>query len=173
MQVVVNYTEGPKGTNFGNDFDKDVQEWQHLAAFVKPANAFDSIDVYYHYNNQTGTAWFDAARLEIGTSIASNEYDTGGNYVTSIKDQLGNTVYFGYDEVGNRTSIKDPKGQTTLFTYDGCNLLTKVTDAKQGVASYCYDGNRNRTTLTDAEGNVTKYGYNEFNLVSKITNPLN
>ncbi|HHW37555.1 MAG TPA: RHS repeat protein, partial [Bacillales bacterium] len=172
MQVVVNYADGTKGTNFGNDFDKTAQEWQHVAAFVKPTKAFNSIDVYYHYHNQTGTTWFDAARLEIGTSITSNTYDTGGNYVTSIKDQLGNTVLFGYDEVGNRTSIKDPKGKTTSFTYDGRNLLTKVTDAKQGVTSYGYDGNGNRTTVTDAKGNVTKYDYNEFNLASKITNPL-
>ncbi|ESU31397.1 hypothetical protein G3A_16890, partial [Bacillus sp. 17376] len=31
----------------------------------------------------------------------------------------------------------------------------------------------NRTNVTDAKGNLTKYDYNEFNLVSKFTNPLN
>ena len=65
----MNYTDGTKGTNFGNNFDKNAQDWQHLEAFVKPAKAFNSIDVYYHYNNQTGTARFDAARLEIGTLL--------------------------------------------------------------------------------------------------------
>jgi len=173
MQVVVNYTDGTKGYNFGNEFDKNDQDWQHMAAFVKPAKTFNSIDVYYHYNNQTGTVWFDAMRLEIGTSITSNTYDAGGNYITSIKDQVGNTVSYGYDAVGNQTSIKDGEGQTTAFAYDNRNLLTKVTDAKLGVTSYGYDGNGNRITVTDAKNSLTKYDYNEFNLVSKITNPLN
>jgi len=173
MQVVVNYTDGTKGYNFGNEFDKNIQDWQHVAAFVKPAKAFSSLDVYYHYNNQAGTAWFDAARLEIGTSITSNTYDAGGNYVTSVKDQLGNTVSIEYDTVGNQTSFTDAKGQKTSFAYDGRNLLTKVTDTKLGVTSYGYDSTGNRTTVTDAKGNLTKYDYNELNLVSKFTNPLN
>jgi YD repeat-containing protein len=55
MQVVVNYTDGTKGYNFGNEFDKNVQDWQHVPAFVKPTKAFNSLDVYYHFNNQSGT----------------------------------------------------------------------------------------------------------------------
>jgi YD repeat-containing protein len=152
---------------------KRPADWQHVAAEVKPKKAFNSIDVYYYYYNQAGTAWFDAMRLEIGESIRFNTYDVGGNYATSIKDPVGNSAFFSYDAVGNRTSLKDAKGQLTSFVYDNRNLLTKVTDAKLGVTSYGYDGNGNRTTVTDAKGNLTKYDYNEFNIASKITNPLN
>ncbi|GAE48103.1 DNRLRE domain-containing protein [Mesobacillus boroniphilus] len=173
LQLAINYTDGTTDWDYANDFDKTATGWQHVAAEIKPKKAFNSIDVYYYYYNQTGTAWFDAMRLEIGASITSNTYESGGNYVTTVKDQVGNTVSFGYDAVGNRTSVKDAKGQTTSFVYDGRNLLTKVTDAKIGVTSYGYDGNGNRTTVTDAKGNLTKYDYNEFNLVSKFTNPLN
>ncbi|MGE7595636.1 DNRLRE domain-containing protein [Peribacillus frigoritolerans] len=173
LQVAINYKDGTTDWDYGNDFDKSASDWQHVAAEVQPKKAFNSIDVYYYYYNQTGTAWFDAMRLEIGASISSNTYDTGGNYVTSVKDQIGNTVSTGYDAVGNQTSIKDGKGQTTSFSYDNRNLLTKVTDAKLGATSYGYDGNGNRTTVTDAKGNLTKYDYNEFNLLSKLTNPLN
>ncbi|MEH7130795.1 DNRLRE domain-containing protein [Neobacillus drentensis] len=174
LQVGIHYTDGTAfdWTN-ANDFSKTASDWQHVAAEVNPKATFDYIDVYYYYKNQTGTAWFDAMRLELGASITSNTYDAGGNYVTSIKDPLGNAITFGYDAVGNRTSVKDAKAQTTSFAYDGRNLLTKVTDTKTGITSYGYDANGNRTSVTDAKGNVTNYGYNEFNHLSKITNPLN
>lgn len=173
MQIGINYTDATTDWDYANDFDKTATDWQHVAAEVKPKKAFNSIDVYYYYYNQAGTAWFDAIRLETGASITSNTYDTGGNYVTSVKDQVKNTVSFGYDTVGNQISTTDTKGQTTSFTYDTRNLLSKVTDAKLGETSYGYDGNGNRTTVTDTKGNQTKYDYNEFNLISKITNPLN
>ena len=174
LQVGIHYTDGsPIDWDYANDFSKTASDWQHVAAEVNPKKVFDYIDVYYYYKNQTGTAWFDALRLEIGASITSNTYDAGGNYLTSVKNPLGNSISFGYDAVGNKTSVKDAKGQTTSFSYDGRNLLTKVTDAKLGITSYGYDGNGNRTTVTDAKGNITRYDYNEFNLVSKITNSLN
>ncbi|MFZ3587831.1 RHS repeat domain-containing protein [Bacillus sp. DJP31] len=173
LQVAINYTDGTVDWDYANDFSKTESDWQHVAAEVKPKKAFNSIDVYYYYWNQTGTAWFDAMRLELGASHTFNTYDSGGNYVTSIKDPVGNTATFGYDAVGNQTSVKDGKGQATSYTYDSRNLLTKVTDAKLGITTYSYDGNGNRTTVTDVKQNVTKYDYNEFNLVSKITNPLN
>jgi RHS repeat-associated protein len=173
MQVAINYSDGTTDWDYGNDFDKKAADWQHVAAEVNPKKAFNSIEVYYYYYNQTGTAWFDAMRLEIGAAITSYTYDAGENYVTSVKDPLGNTISFGYDTIGNRTSVIYGKSQTTSLAYDSRNLLTKVTDAKMGVTSYGYDGNGNRTTVTNAKGNITKFDYNELNLVSNITNPLN
>ncbi|WHX59892.1 DNRLRE domain-containing protein [Peribacillus frigoritolerans] len=173
IQVAINYKDGTTDWDYGNDFDKAASGWQHVAAEVKAKKEFNSIDVYYYYYNQSGTAWFDAMRLENGASISSNTYDANGNYVISVKDQIGESVSYSYDTVGNRTSIKDSKGQTTSFDYDSRNLLTKVTDANLGVMSYSYDGNGNRTAVNDAKDNLTKYDYNEFNLLSKITNPLN
>lgn len=173
MQVAINYTDGTTDWDYANDFDKTATDWQHVAAEVKPKKAFNSIDVYYYYYNQTGTAWFDSMRMEIGAAITSYTYDAGENYVTSVKDPLENTISFGYDAVGNRTRMAYGKGEATSLAYDSRNLLTKVTDAKMGVTSYGYDGNGNRTTVTNAKGNITKFDYNEFNLVSNITNPLN
>ena len=84
-----------------NDFSKTASGWQHVAAVVNPTAAFDWIEVYYYYYNQTGTAWFDAPRLEIGSSHTFNTYDAnGGNYVTSVKDPLGNIADFTYDTFG-------------------------------------------------------------------------
>ncbi len=172
LQVQVNYTAGGSSV-FANDFSKSASGWQHVAAKIEPTAAFNSIDVFYLYNNQAGTAWFDAMRLELGPAITGYTYDSNQNYVTNITDPLGNSVSFGYDAVGNKTSVTDGKGKTTSFTYDKTNLLTKVTDAKLNETLYGYDNAGNRTTVTDARNKVTSYEYNEFNKVSRITNPLN
>ncbi len=172
LQVQINYADGTVG-NFANDFSKTEADWQHVAAQVKPIKAFNSVDVLFLYNNQLGTAWFDAMLLELGASHTFNFYDAGGNYLTEVYNPVGNNVKFTYDAVGNKTSITDGIGQKTSFEYDNRSLLTKVTDAKLGVTTYGYDAVGNRTTVTDAKLNVTNYEYNEFNQVSKITNPLN
>jgi RHS repeat-associated protein len=173
LQVAINYTDGTVDWNNANDFNKTATGWQHVAAEVKSTKAFNSVDVYYYYYNQLGTAWFDDMRLEIGASISSNTYDANGNYVTSVKDPIGNSVSYSYDTVGNITSGTDGKGKATSFAYDARNLLTKVTDANLGFTSYGYDGTGNRTTVTDARNKVTTYEYNEFSKLSSMTNPLN
>ncbi|WP_245975759.1 DNRLRE domain-containing protein [Paenibacillus prosopidis] len=173
LQVAINHTDGTTDWNNANAFSKTDTDWQHVAAQVKPTKAFNSIDVYYYYYDQLGTAWFDAMRLETGNSHTFNTYDTNGNYLTSVDNPVGNNVSFTYDSVGNQTKITDGKGQNTSFTYDGRNLLTKVTDPKLKETMYEYDGVGNRTKVTDAKNNATTFGYNEFNKVSSTTNPLN
>jgi RHS repeat-associated protein len=173
LQIAVNHTDGTVDWSNANDFSKTETGWQHVSAEVKPTKAFNSIDVYYYYYDQLGTAWFDAMRLETGASHTSNTYDANGNYVTNVKDPLGNNVSYTYNAAGNQTGITDGKNQTTSFAYDAKGRLTSVTDAKLGVTSYSYDNVGNRTTVTDAKNHVTSYGYNEFNQVSSITNPLN
>lgn len=173
LQVAINNTDGTVDWTNANDFSKTATDWQHVAAQVKPTKSFNSIDVYYYYYDQLGTAWFDAMRLEVGNSLTNNTYDTAGNYKTQINDPVGNNVTITYDSVGNQTSMTDGKGQKTSFAYDALNRLTKVTDANQGFTSYGYDGAGNQTSATDANNHVTNYSYNEFNLISSITNPLN
>lgn len=103
IQVAINHTDGTQSWANANNFDKTVEGWQHVAAEINTQKDFNSIDVYLCYYNQTGTAYFDAARLEAGSSITAYDYDGGKNYTTSIKDGIGNTVGFEYDAAGNRT----------------------------------------------------------------------
>jgi len=173
LQVDVHYTNPVNTQIFANDFDLNTNGWQHVATKIVPTGAFDYIDVYYVFNDQTGTAWFDAMRLEVGNAITGYTYDTNQNYVTQVTDPANNTVTFGYDEIGNKTSVTDGKGKTTNFTYDKRNLLTKVTDPKLNNTLYGYDNAGNRTSVTDARNKVTQYQYNEFIQVSRIINPLN
>jgi RHS repeat-associated protein len=173
LQVAINYTDSTVDWTNANNFINTASGWQHVAAVVNPTKAFNSIDVYYYFYNQTGTAWFDAMRLAFGPSMTFNTYDTNGNYVTNVTNPQGNEVSNSFDIVGNMTSFTDGNGKKTTYGYDPRNLLNKVTDAKQGVTSYGYDDAGNMTTATDASNHKTTYGYNEFNAISSITNPLN
>lgn len=180
LQVKINY-QNPKLNPYtnANSFSSVKDGWQHIVAEINPLGEFDSIDVYYYFYNQTGTAWFDAMRLEIGPTITGYKYDGNPNnpktqnYVTEITDPNGNTVSYTYDQVGNQTSITDGRGNKTLYTYNGNNQVTKVIDPKQNVTIYGYDGEGNRIKQTDAKGNVTSYEYTSFNKLAAITNPLN
>ncbi|WP_241762332.1 hypothetical protein [Anoxybacillus flavithermus] len=173
LQVAIHYTNGTTDWGYANDFDKAKTDWQHVAAEVKPKQAFDYIDVYYYYYNQTGTAWFDAMRLEVGASLTSYTYDAKKNYVTKVTDPAGNTVSYTYDAIGNQTSVTDGKGKTTSYEYNNNNQLTKVTDPNGNVTTYGYDGAGNRTSVTNAKNYTTNYTYNEWNQISSFKNPLN
>ncbi|MGD9570034.1 MAG: DUF6531 domain-containing protein [Sedimentibacter sp.] len=114
MQVAIHYTNGTTDW-LGNNFSRVEDGWQHVAAKIEPTSTFDWIEVYYSYYDQTGTAWFDAPRLEVGSSHTFNNYDVYNNYVTSVNDPMGNVSSFTYDAFGNMLTAKDPKNQTTLI----------------------------------------------------------
>ncbi|MCM3068244.1 DNRLRE domain-containing protein [Priestia flexa] len=172
LQVGIHYTDGTVDWSNANDFNKTVEDWQHVAAEVKPTKEFDYIEVYYYFFNQTGSAWFDAIRLEDGASHLYKNYNNHG-YLISEKDQNENTVDYSYDGVGNITGLKDGKAKTTSFKYNANDQLIEVVDASQGITSYAYDNVGNRISTTDSKGNLTKYEYNEFDEISRIINPLN
>ena len=173
LQVAINNSDGSTDWSNANNFSKSTSGWQHVAAQVKPTKDFTSIDIYYYYYNQTGTAWFDAMRLEAGSNITQYSYDTNSNYVTGQTDGLGNSTSASYDASGNMLTSKDAKNQTISFQYDARNLLSQVTDAKNGITSYAYDNSGNLLTVIDARNKVTHYTYNELNLMSSIKNALN
>lgn len=175
MQIAINYTDGHTDWSNANDFDKSTSGWQHVAAKVNilPDKQIESIDVYYLYYNQTGTAWFDAMRLEVGNTFSTFDYDTNGNYVTSSTNPAGDTTTSTYDAVGNVISYTDGKQNTTSYEYNSRNLLTKVTDADHNITSYSYDAVGNPTSVTNAKNKTANYSYNELNLLSSITDQLN
>ncbi|QUI24512.1 DNRLRE domain-containing protein [Vallitalea pronyensis] len=171
LQVQINYSSNPPEI-FANDFDTTSINWQHVAAKIDPKYPFDSIDVYYVFDDQTGTAYFDAMRLEEASSFTSYYYDVN-NYENKIIDPLGNEISYVNDSYGNKTKTTDGKGNFYTFEYDKRNLVTKVTDSKNNITQYGYDNAGNRTTITDARNNVTTINYNEYGQPSKIINPLN
>jgi YD repeat-containing protein len=140
IQMAINNSDGTIDYTNAIDFNKSKTDWQHVAAEVKPSQPFDSIDVYYYYYDQTGTAWFDAMRLETGASHTFYSYDANNNYLTKTTDPSGDAVSYTYDSVGNKTSMTDGNGNKTSYGYNANNWLTKVTDAKLNATTYGYDG---------------------------------
>ncbi len=158
---------------FTYNFDSSKShDWQHLAATIKTTKAFDHIRVYYEYSQQTGTAWFDTAKVIPGSIRTQHTYDTNGNYETKTTNAIGNTVDKTYDSVGNVKTEKEGN-DTTQYTYDGLDRLTQVTDAKTNVTKYQYDNNGNKTKVTDAKLHDTTYEYNEIDKFKKATDALN
>jgi RHS repeat-associated protein len=158
---------------FTYNFDSSKShDWQHLAATIKTTKAFDHIRVYYEYSQQTGTAWFDTAKVTIGSIRTQHAYDTNKNYEIKTTDSLGNTVDKTYDSMGN---VKTEKvgSDTTTFGYDGLNRLNQVTDALTHVTKYEYDNNGNKTKITNAKNKITTSEYNQINKVKKATDALN
>ncbi|MFX3661414.1 MAG: toxin C-terminal domain-containing protein, partial [Ectobacillus sp.] len=172
-QLAVNHVDGTIDWRFGNDFNTTMFGWQHVSVKVEPTKAFQSIDVYLYYYNQTGAAWFDAMRLEVVPSHTFYYYDEGQNYVTKMEDPLGNTVNYSYDFFGNRTTLIDGNGNKTMNTYNETNELTAVTDAKGFTTSYLYDEEGNLIEVTNGKGFKNTYEYNELNQLSRWTDVLN
>lgn len=173
IQVAINHTDGTVDWRFANDFDRTKDGWQHAIAEIKPTLPFDSIDVYYLFYNQTGTAYFDAMRLEVGDSVSALRYDVNGNYLIAATDPLGYTVSYTYDAAGNRTGVTDKRGNTTLVSYNLQDLPVAFQDPLGYVTQYEYNGAGQLIRVTDAKGNTRTYDYNVWNTKSRVTNALN
>jgi RHS repeat-associated protein len=171
--IIETYSGSTLQDSFTFNFDKSQShDWQHIAREIKTTKPFDRVRVYYEYSQQSGTAWFDTAKVIIGSVTTSHTYDTLGNYETSTTDPAGRTTSYTYDTVGNMTS-ETVGTNTTSNSYDGLDRLTKVTDAKNNVTQYQYDGNDNLTQVTNARNKVTTYQYNELNQIKQVTDPNN
>ncbi len=100
--------------------------------------------------------------------------------ITSVSDQTGRKVLFGYDAAGNLTDVTDIGGGKMYFTYDANHRMLTKKDPRGGVVTNHYDAEGRvdwqtdqlgrkftfaytptSTTITDPKGNVTfeEYAY--------------
>ncbi|MGZ3236890.1 MAG: RHS repeat-associated core domain-containing protein, partial [Burkholderiaceae bacterium] len=101
--------------------------------------------------------------------------------LTDIADELGNTIHYTLDPMGNRTKedIKDPSKvlrQTHSRKYDTFNRLWKDIGAYDGEETdYTYDPNGNLKTitapLTDTLSHLTTNDYDAFDRLYQVTDP--
>jgi RHS repeat-associated protein len=171
MNIAINHTDGT--TQWVNgDFDKTKShDWQHVSLRFATGKDFSSLTVYYQYKDQTGTAWFDAAKAQIGSVRTKHAYDTLGNYVINSTDPTGNTVYKSYDAVGNVTG-ETIGGDTRNYEYNSNDNLTKVIDEYRRTTVYEYDKSGNHTGTVNANGHRTSSTYNERNDITSLTDAL-
>lgn len=76
--------------------------------------------------------------------MITREYDAL-NRVTEYTDCRGNTVRYGYDEIGNLISLTYPGGEIVRYTYYKNGWLETVTDERGNTTRYSYDARGNLT----------------------------
>lgn len=105
---------------------------------------------YDDYGNMTSSAVTNG-RVKMETV---NTYTSGGNYLASTTDPLGNTTQYTYHtSLGTLNSMTDPRGSTTTYTYDAMQRLAGVSQPVTGLAddaaqlqnSYTYENDRLKT----------------------------
>jgi RHS repeat-associated protein len=118
--------------------------------------------------------------------VTIHTHITGYKLLYTIKNPLGQSIFYGYDEQGNRTAVTDRNGNTTLFVYDSRgnvirttnpdggattvdyndpnfpDLPTKKTDANNYVTQWWYDSNGNVIRQIDPNANQRTWTYNSF-----------
>jgi RHS repeat-associated protein len=171
--IVETYSDTTKQETFTFNFDRSQShDWQHQTAQIQATKTFDNIKVYYEYSLQAGTAWFDTAKVMVGSITSTHAYEAKGNYETKMSDPQGRTIEATYDNIGNVLTEKVGP-QTTSYKYDDVDRLTQVTDAKNGITKYEYDANGNKTKVTNSKNYSTTAQYNELNQVKQTTDSLN
>ena len=164
---------------------------KYVLTFKPPANTA-TMKVRTDLYNASGTANFDNIRLSVGKLAVNSGYDGNENYVTSVKDQLNNTVNLTLDAYGQAKTIISPTEETTSYTYNGQEQLRTVKDNANNTTSYTLDANGNVTDVStatnynkstfqydvngnltqdkDALNNITSFAYDEGGRITKKTN---
>lgn len=145
--------------------------------------------------NNSVTDYFYNTSLSLAQTRDSSGNTTNYSYdnyqnLISQQDSLNNSTNFTYDILNRQTEEKLPMGQTTKFEYDPNSNITKKTDAlgrpvaysftnmdqvsrityPSASSSFTYDYRGNMTKMTDTLGS-TSYTYDNFDRLTKVTNP--
>lgn len=89
----------------------------------------------------------------------NREYDAL-NRVTKYTDARGNTVKYGYDELGNMLYLEYPGGEIVRCSYYKNGWLETVTDPAGKVTKYSYDARGNLTCTERPNGTKETCTYN-------------
>ena len=167
------------GTNSINSTGKWIRLYDVIESGPSASTLQLTLDVTINGSYQI-TAYFDDIQLAELPDDTLKDYDTRGNYVTSVTDPEGNTGYLAYDPVGNVVEARDARSgsssdDTYLFSYsyNDLNQLVSVVspDALGYEASYDYDNAGRMAGYSDYRGMETDYSHNELDKVSSKTDP--
>jgi RHS repeat-associated protein len=100
------------------------------------------------------------------TSVADSAETTSWSYdnldrLTNVTYPNGDTVAYGYDEVGNHTSHTDALNRQTVYAYDALDRLTGISGPV--TAGYAYNGDGLRVSKT-VGGATTRYTWDVLGL---------
>ena len=117
LALVFNNRDGTK-TEFKISANPNLisaDQWQYLAAAAVANKSYNSIIIRAEFSYNTNTAYFDGLQLYQEEFGESYTYDANGN-VTAVRDVLGHTTTYEYNEDNDVIKTVAPNGVTT--TYD-------------------------------------------------------
>jgi len=108
-------------------------------------------------------------------SFLSYSYDAA-HRVTGISDNLGNSIAYTLDVMGNRTQeqVRDPANtlaQTRSRVYNNLNRLFQELGAQNQTTEYAYDNQGNVVSVKDPLNHVTSNQYDALNRLAQVTDP--
>ncbi len=117
-----------------------------------------------------------------GFGVAYRTKDANGNYkrkvvinsrIGSEVDENGNTTYYTYDDMGNKTSKTDAFGSQEFWTYNANNKILSYTNEIGAITRYEYDANGNNNRIIEAadspEERYILQGFDQNNLINSIS----
>jgi RHS repeat-associated protein len=96
--------------------------------------------------------------------------------LTEINDQLGDSIVYSLDAIGNRTleQVFDPSDNLVRArsrVFDSLNRLAADLGAQAQATTYTYDNNDNRATTTDPLGHSNGNLYDALNRLTTVLDP--
>ena len=131
--------------------------------------------------NRTEIARNGAEISSISSSSGTLAFAYSGGRISSITDQTGRSVHYGYDGSGDLVSFRNADDDTIDYAYDDKHRITAISDfngntylrnaydslgrvkeqhvADQGTSLFSYDVANRASTISDPNGAVRKYYY--------------
>lgn len=142
----------------GQAIDFQYDDAQRLAGYASPeGTVVHTLDTSGN-RLQTAAPW--------GTTVRTFDLQ---NRLTSRTDELGATLSYAYDAVGNLAAITYSDGKTVSYGYDALNRLASVMDWEGRVASYGYDAAGNLAGVDLPDGSSVVF---EYDLAKRLTHVL-
>lgn len=90
----------------------------------------------------------------------------------STTDPFGNSVHYGFDQVGNNTHIIYPSGDTVHMTYNAVGLQTQVRDWLGNYTNRTYDANGQLSSILNSNGTSTSITRDALGRITAYDNYL-
>ncbi|WP_040493076.1 DUF6531 domain-containing protein [Ilumatobacter nonamiensis] len=131
------------------------------------------------------------ARKVAGDAVTTHEYTAAGRMragsepgdiawsatfgahgaMSTVTDEAGSSVEFGYDELGNVTAVTAPDGATYSNTYSPVGLHVSSSDPTGATSVKGYDVRGRLTDFTDPEGNTWHRDFDVLGRTVASTSP--
>ena len=125
----------------------------------------------YLYENANRPNFITSIKDALGNVPMKCIYDESGRLIAT-EDANGNRVALAHDLTGRSETVTDRMGNPTIHTYDDRGNVIATTDAQGNTTRRTYDSLGNELTVTDPLGNTTSYTYDGSGNKTSITDPL-